>query len=150
MPNVGSQNYIGNIIMKNTHHNMYNTLIGFDNIFNELKENALDKYPPYNVYKEGSERDRTILELALAGFNKEEISVLLDNGTLTVEFIGEKEEKRQREYSHRGISKRYFKRQFQLAEHQEIAHAEMKDGMLIITVDRILPDELKPKSINIR
>ena len=132
---------------------MYNTLIGFDSIFNELKENALDKYPPYNVYKEGSERDRTILELALAGFNKEEISVLLDNGTLTVEFIGigeKEEEKRQREYSHRGISKRYFKRQFQLAEHQEVAHAEMKDGMLIITVDRVLPDELKPKSINIR
>jgi molecular chaperone IbpA len=136
--------------MKNTHHNMYNTLIGFDNIFNDLRENALDKYPPYNVYKEGSEQDRTILELALAGFNKEEISVLLDNGTLTVEFIGEKEEKGQREYSHRGISKRYFKRQFQLAEHQEISHAEMKDGMLIISVDRVLPDELKPKSIDIR
>lgn len=141
--------------MRKNQPSFYNTLIGFDNIFSELHDSALDKYPPYNLFREGLEQDRNIIEIALAGFKKSEITITLVNSTLTVESSKKETEddllsgKRSRTYAHKGISKRYFKRQFQLAEYQFINSASMIDGMLNIVIDKKVPEALKPKVIDI-
>jgi len=139
--------------MRKNQPSFYNTLIGFDNIFSELHDSALDKYPPYNIFRIGLEQDRNIIEIALAGFKKSEISITLVNSTLTVESKKTEEGllsgEREKTYAHKGISKRYFKRQFQLAEYQFIKSATMIDGMLNIVIDKKVPEELKPKVIDI-
>jgi molecular chaperone IbpA len=86
--------------------------------------------------------------LAVAGFSKDNISVLVDNGTLIVK--GEIEEVTDAEVVHKGIAGRKFTRTFALGEYMEVTGAEMKDGMLHIDIDRIIPEEKKPKEIAIK
>lgn len=104
-----------------------------------------DNYPPYNVIKE--DEDTYIVELALAGFDKAELTVTTDNGNLIVK--GEKE-KKETEYAHKGIATRSFTRSFALGEYMEVTGAEFENGMLSITVERIVPEEKKPKSVKIK
>jgi molecular chaperone IbpA len=104
-----------------------------------------DNYPPYNVIKEDD--DTYIVELALAGFDKSDISVTVDNGNLIVK--GETE-KKEAEFQHKGIATRSFTRSFALGEYMEVTSAEFENGMLSVTVERIVPEEKKPKSIKIK
>ena len=103
-------------------------------------------YPPYDLLK--LDEDTYRLSLAIAGFTKEDISVSVDNGTLIIK--GEILEVTDAEIVHKGIAGRKFVRSFALGEYMEVSGAELKDGMLHINVDRIVPEEKKPKTIKIK
>ena len=104
-----------------------------------------DNYPPYNVIKQ--DEDKYLVELALAGFDKSDLSVSVDNGNLIVK--GERE-KKDLEFKHKGIATLSFTRSFALGEFMEVVGADFENGMLSITVERIIPEEKKPKSIKIK
>ena len=103
-------------------------------------------YPPYDILK--LDEDTYRISLAVAGFTKEDIDVSIDNGTLNIK--GEIVEVVDAEVVHKGIAGRKFTRSFALGEYMEVTGADMKDGMLHINVERIVPEEKKPKSIKIK
>jgi len=103
-------------------------------------------YPPYDIFK--LNEDTYKLSLAVAGFSKDDINVSVDNGTLIVK--GELVEVSDAEIVHKGIAGRKFTRTFALGEYMEVTGAEMKDGMLHIDIDRIIPEDKKPKEIAIK
>jgi molecular chaperone IbpA len=103
-------------------------------------------YPPYNLLK--LDEDTYRLSLAVAGFTKEDVSISVDNGTLVIK--GETVEVTDAEVIHKGIAARKFTQSFALGEYMEVTGAEMKDGMLHIDIDRIVPEEKKPKEIAIK
>jgi molecular chaperone IbpA len=103
-------------------------------------------YPPYDLLK--LDEDTYRISLAIAGFSKEDINISVDNGTLIIK--GEIVEVIDAEVVHKGIAGRKFVRSFALGEYMEVTGAEMKDGMLHINVDRIIPEDKKPKTIKIK
>jgi molecular chaperone IbpA len=103
-------------------------------------------YPPYDLLK--LDEDTYRLSIAVAGFSKNDIDVSIDNGTLIIK--GEIVEVTDAEVVHKGIASRKFTRSFALGEYMEVSSAELKDGMLHINVDRIIPEDKKPKSIKIK
>jgi molecular chaperone IbpA len=103
-------------------------------------------YPPYDIIK--LDEDTYKLSLAVAGFSKDDIKVSVDNGTLIIK--GEIVEVTDAEIVHKGIAGRKFTRTFALGEYMEVTGAEMKDGMLHIDIDRIVPEDKKPKDITIK
>lgn len=121
--------------------------IGFDPLLQTFmdvsKEVKASGYPPYNIYKN---KDSYVLELAVAGFAKEDITISVKELLLTVQ--GELEASKE-EPIHKGIATRDFKQDFVLAEYVVIKGAELKDGLLRITLVQELPEEKKPKVIEI-
>lgn len=121
--------------------------IGFDPLFETLKTISSDvkatSYPPYNIYKS---KDNYVLEIAVAGFSKEDIKISVKELTLTVEGSALPSVDN---YVHKGIASRDFKQDFALAEYVVVDSAEMKDGMLRIVLSQELPEEKKPKVIEI-
>jgi molecular chaperone IbpA len=103
-------------------------------------------YPPYDILK--LDEDTYKLSLAVAGFSKDDIKVSVDNGTLIIK--GEIVEVTDAEIVHKGIAGRKLTRTFALGEYMEVTGAEMKDGMLNIDIDRIVPEDKKPKEIAIK
>ena len=103
-------------------------------------------YPPYDLLK--LDEDTYRISLAVAGFSKEDIDLSVDNGTLVIK--GEIVEVIDAEIVHKGIAGRKFTRTFALGEYMEVTGAEMKDGMLHINVDRVIPEDKKPKTIEIK
>lgn len=124
--------------------------IGFDNQFSRLWDmhthNSQINYPPYNIIKE--DEDNFTVEIAVAGFSKSDLDVSVDNGTIIVK--GEIEEKSDGNFVHKGIASRKFTRTFALGEFMEVQSATVENGMLIIKVERIIPEEKKPKTIRIK
>jgi molecular chaperone IbpA len=124
--------------------------IGFNREMERLSNVQLasrqTSYPPYDLVK--LDEDTFKLSLAIAGFSKDDIDVSVDNGTLIVK--GEISEELDAEIVHKGIAGRKFTRTFALGEYMEITGAELKDGMLNIDIERIIPEEKKPKSIKIK
>jgi molecular chaperone IbpA len=122
--------------------------IGFDPMLDTFKQVAANSkaagYPPYNIYKD---EDTYVLELAVAGFAKEDITISVKELQLTVE--GQLEASEQ-EPIHKGIATRDFKQDFVLAEYVVVKGAELKDGLLRITLQQELPEELQPKIIKIK
>jgi len=106
-------------------------------------------YPPYNIVKTG---DYTYdIELALAGFNKKDIDVQYEDGVVTVKSIHEtKEDSDSNGTIYRGISKRHFTKSFTIADDVEVRGAELKDGLLKISLERIIPESKKPKTIEVK
>ena len=126
--------------------------IGFDNVFDHF-ESMFDvptiNYPPYNLVKTGDNKFN--IEVALAGFNKKDISITSENGMLTIESKNEVDKKdKNGEVIHKGISQRYFKRSFTIADDVEIKGAELKDGLLKVSMEKIIPDAKKLKTIDIK
>lgn len=123
-------------------------LVGFDRIFNDrFFETRTNNYPPYNIVKYGE--NRYGIEVAVAGFDKSEITVEVDQDQLTVK--GEKvKTDSEVEYLHRGLAARDFEQTFTLAEYMNVTGAEVKDGMLKIDIERIVPEALKPRQIEIK
>lgn len=121
--------------------------IGFDPLLQTLKEisseSKLTSYPPYNIFKS---KDNYVLEIAAAGFSKEDIKITVKELTLTVEGSALPSVDN---YVHKGIATRDFKQDFALAEYVVVDGAEMKDGMLRILLRQELPEEKKPKVISI-
>ena len=126
-----------------------NMTVGFDNIFDQLSTLSryeTPNYPPYNIKK--IDKENYQLEMALAGFSKENIDVEVKESILTVS--GKTSEKDDDNFVHRGIAQRAFKRQWTLAEHLEVDNATFKDGVLIVDMKLNLPEEKKPKTIKIK
>ena len=126
--------------------------VGFDDMFDHF-ESMFDvptiNYPPYNIVKTGD--NKFDIEVALAGFNKKDINVTSENGMLTIESKQEDKSKdKDGEVLHKGISKRYFKKSFTIADDVEIKGAELKDGMLIVSMEKIVPEAKKLKTIEIK
>ena len=126
--------------------------VGFDDMFDHF-ESMFDvptiNYPPYNIVKTGD--NKFDIEVALAGFNKKDINVTSENGMLTIESKQEDKSKdKDGEVLHKGISKRYFKRSFTIADDVEIKGAELKDGMLRVSMEKIIPEAKKLKTIDIK
>jgi len=123
--------------------------IGFNRELSRLntahKTNS-QSYPPYDLLK--LDEDTYRISLAIAGFTKEDINVSVDNGTLIIK--GEIVEVTDAEVVHKGIAGRKFTRTFALGEYMEVTGADLKDGMLHINVDRIVPEEKKPRTIKIK
>ena len=124
--------------------------LGFDSIFDEIHRvntgQKTQSYPPYNVIKKDD--DHYLIEIAIAGFSKEDIDLTLEKGVLTIE--GKKKEESSDDiYLHQGISARAFKRSFTLADTIEIVGADVIDGMLLVGLENVVPEEEKPKTINL-
>ena len=124
--------------------------IGFDSIFEDIHRLASvagkDNYPPYNVIK--IDDDHFAIELALAGIDKEALDIQVDQNQLTIS-TDKAESDEELEYLHKGISQRGFSRSFTLADHVIVQGADMVDGVLKISLERQLPEELKPRKIDI-
>jgi molecular chaperone IbpA len=125
-------------------------LIGFDQLFDSFESRFANQlttnYPPHNVVK--TDEDTYVIEMAVAGFKKSEIAVEVEQDLLTIR--GESNSNQlTRVYLHRGLSSRDFERTFSLAEHMIVKGAEIKDGILTITIERIIPEDKKPRLIDI-
>ena len=121
-------------------------LVGFDRYFN-VPQHANGNYPPHNIVKYNE--SNYSIEVAVAGFSKEEITVEVDQDQLTI--CGQKgPTDPEVEYLHRGLAARDFEQVFTLAEYMNVKGAEVKDGMLKISIERIVPEALKPRSIEVK
>jgi molecular chaperone IbpA len=118
--------------------------IGFDETFSRLEAlaGAGKSYPPYNVVH-GSD-GRTILEVALAGFSREDIGVETERNVLTISARKSPEEK-ERDYAHRGISYKTFSKNWQLADDVEVEDVDFVDGLLTVTLKKELPERQRRK-----
>jgi len=130
---------------------LYRTAIGFDRMA-DLLSNASrvesNGYPPYNIESLGEDRYR--ITMAVAGFSEDEIDIVSERNTLTVS--GGKEEQvgdSDSQFLYRGIATRSFERRFQLADHVEVDGANLKNGLLHIELKRELPEQMKPRKIEI-
>ena len=134
--------------------------VGFDNMFDHFERMVDDhnfnemvavKYPPYNIVKTGNYTYD--IQLALAGYGKKDIDVSFEDSVLTVKSIKDESEKEVEENDgilHKGIAKRMFQKSFTIAEDVEIKGAELKDGLLVVSMERIIPDHKKARTITIK
>ena len=139
--------------MTNLAYNTFprDTFLGFDLLFDTLQNTNLETargsgYPPYNVIKRDD--GHFLIEIAVAGFSKEDIDLTLEKGVLTI--TGKKKTGAdQREYAHRCISQRAFERSFTLADTLKVVGADIVDGMLVVILENNIPEEDKPQTINL-
>ena len=123
--------------------------IGFDHIFDQLEnihKHAKDHYPPHNVVK--NDDYNYVVEMAVAGFNKEHIDIEVNDGVLHI--TGDRPSRRdQTKYVHKGISAKNWKKSFRLSEYTEVTGADLQDGILAVNLQVVLPDEKQPRKISI-
>jgi len=132
---------------------LYRSTVGFDRLFTMLDslaqpEGGQNTYPPYNIERTGDDAYR--ISMAVAGFSDDEISIEAHRNVLTIK--GERKEETEGEGSevlYRGIAARSFERRFQLADHVEVSGATLKNGLLHIDLKRNIPEEMKPRKIDI-
>lgn len=126
-------------------------LIGFDRIFNDVERryanSAQTNYPPFNILKH--DEDHFEIEVAVAGFDREDITIEVDQNHLTIRGQRLKEDDVSK-YVHRGLAARDFERVFTLADHIEVGEAELTNGILRVKLTRIVPEALKPRLIAIK
>ena len=127
--------------------------IGFDSMFNRLanfpQQPEGGTYPPYNIRKEDDYK--FVIEIALAGFSEKDVEVELTENVLSIRSVDEKGKQNldTPDYVHRGIANRSFSRKFTLADDIIVRGAEFQNGLLNITLERVIPDEKKPRMIPI-
>ena len=121
--------------------------VGFDHLFDTLQQvtDVSNGFPPYNI--ERSDETHYRISLAVAGFREKDLNVEVRDGVLTV--TGKNEEAQKQDYLYQGIAGRAFERSFQLAEHVEVRAAKLENGLLHIDLERIVPEEKKPRRIAI-
>ncbi|HEV7251562.1 MAG TPA: Hsp20 family protein [Mesorhizobium sp.] len=132
---------------------LYRSTVGFDRLFTMLDslgqvDSGQTTYPPYNIERTGPDAYR--ISMAVAGFSDEDISIEAHRNVLTVK--GERKEEQNEEGAevlYRGIAARAFERRFQLADHVEVAGANLKNGLLFVDLKRNIPEEMKPRKIAI-
>ena len=132
--------------------------VGFDNAFDHFERmfdtdflSTMPSFPHYNIVK--TAENQYNVEIALAGYSKKDIEIELKEGVLTVKSVKSKEEKEVEDNNgvlHQGIAKRYFSKAFTIADDVEVKGAELKDGLLKISMERIIPEHRKAKTINIK
>lgn len=128
---------------------LYRSVVGFDRLAQQLETATADSasgYPPYNI--ERTDENAYRIELAVAGFRPEELTIEVKENLLTVQ--GRKAANdEQRRFLHRGLAERDFERRFQLADYVVVTDARLADGLLSINLKRELPEALKPRRIDI-
>ena len=128
---------------------LYRSVVGFDRLADLLDSAAAETatgYPPYNIERTGDNAYR--IEIAVAGFKPDELSIEVKEAVLTVQ--GRKgANDAERRFVHRGLAERNFERRFQLAEYVVVTDAQLADGLLSISLKRELPEALKPRKIAI-
>ena len=127
---------------------MFNRMLGMNNLVAVLNNISYEdnKYPPHNVYKDG---DNYVVEVALAGWEEEDISVIVENLELTIKGEKQDSDRTARHMAYKGISTKNFSKKFVLAPHYVVTDATFKNGLLTIEVKHFLPEELKPREIKI-
>ena len=119
----------------------------FDNLSRYVDNNATSTgFPPYNIRKEGDYN--YVIEMALAGFGKKDIEVEVADGTLSIRSVKENNEDDSTVY--RGISSRRFERKFTMADDIVVNDAKLENGMLLIDLERVVPEEKKPRLIAVK
>ena len=154
---------IGGKQMTNKHLSIFNQLrpvtVGFDNVFDHFERMFNDdffnvptvNYPPYNIVKTGVNEYN--VEVALAGFSRDDVSVEFAEGILTIKSKDRTESDKQDQDGdiiHKGISKRYFSKSFTVSDDVEIKGAALKDGLLTVSMERIVPESKKARVIEIK
>ena len=131
--------------------------IGFDDMFDQFESMlgngslaVQSNYPPYNIRKAG--KDKYAIEVAVAGFNKDDVEVEFEDKLLTVKTkkINKAVEKNGNEIIHKGISQRSFSRSFTIADDVKVSDAKLQDGLLTISCEKIIPEQKKKKLIPIK
>ena len=124
--------------------------VGFDSVFDRFFDMDTTRdsgYPPYNIRK--INEAQYVIEIALAGFSKDDIEIELTEGNLAVRSKKEEETNGDDSFVHKGIAKRSFLRSWTLSDDIIVQGADLKDGMLIINLEKVIPDEKKPRLIQI-
>lgn len=129
---------------------LYRNSVGFDRLSSLIDsarntDASMSGYPPYNI--EAVDDNKYVVTLAVAGFDRGELDLMVEKGVLYVRGI--KAQKEERQYVHQGIANRAFERKFSLADHVEVTGAELNNGLLTIYLVRDIPEEMKPQSIPI-
>jgi molecular chaperone IbpA len=124
--------------------------VGFDRLFDEFfrlqsSTKNVPNYPPYNLIKDG---DSYTIEMAMAGLTDKDVDVVLEDRTLTISYE-KSEEDNDQGVIHKGLAQRSFKRSFNLADDIEVQKAQLKNGLLSIRMERVVPDEKKPQKIKL-
>jgi len=133
--------------------------VGYDDIFDHFESMfnhnydsiSQPNYPPYNIVKTG--KYNYDIQVALAGYGKKDVDVSFENSVLTIKSVKDKDEKEVEDNDgvlHKGIAKRMFTKSFTIAEDVEIKGAELKDGLLVVSMERIIPDHKKARTITIK
>lgn len=125
---------------------LYRSTVGFDRLFDMLDSSIRSDWPPYNIEKK-SEHDYAI-SMAVAGFAPDEVEIT-QHGTQLLISGQRKAEPNGRQFLHQGIASRSFKQTFNLAEHVKVAAADLADGLLTIDLVREVPEQLKPRKVEI-
>jgi molecular chaperone IbpA len=128
---------------------LFRSTVGFDRMF-DLMDSLTEQsqgYPPYNIESTGENRYR--ITLAVAGFGEKDLNADVREGVLTIVGKRETPEGEEAKYLYQGIAGRSFERRFQLAEHVEVRDAGLENGLLHIDLERVIPEEKKPRQIPI-
>ncbi len=128
---------------------LYRSSVGFDRVFDLLETasriETIDNWPPYDIARTGDDAYR--ITMVVAGFSQDELSLTHEPNMLVVS--GSKSGDEKAEYLHRGIAGRPFQRRFELADHVKVARANLENGLLTIDLQREIPEEMKPRRIEI-
>jgi molecular chaperone IbpA len=130
---------------------LYRTTVGFDRLFSLLdaatkSEDTASSYPPFNIEVTGEDAYR--ITMAVAGFGRNDLSIEVHQNTLTIS--GKREANSdERRFLHRGIAGRSFERRFEIADHVKVVNATLENGLLHVDLVREIPDEAKPRRIEI-
>lgn len=126
-------------------------LLGFDQLFDNFEQRFANQinnnYPPYNIVKK--DENNYELEIAVTGFAPEEVSVEIDQNQLIVKGERKREDDTDTQYIHRGLATRDFTRSWTLAEHMEVNTGSIKNGVLRVAIQRVVPEALKPRQLKI-
>ena len=133
--------------------------IGYDDVFDHFESMFnhqfdsinVPNYPPYNIVKTGKYTYN--IQVALAGYGKKDVDVSFENSVLTIKSVKDKDEKEVEDNDgvlHKGIAKRMFSKSFTIAEDVEIKGAELKDGLLNVSMEKVIPDHKKARTIEIK
>ena len=126
--------------------------IGYDDVFdhfNDMFESSglQNNYPPYDIIKHSD--TKYDVQVALAGYSKEDIGIEVKENTLSIKSV-KKDEDDKVEVLHRGIAKRFFERHFTIADDVKVNGATLKNGLLIVSLERVVPEHKKPRTITIK
>ena len=124
----------------------------FESMFNHQYDSInVPNYPPYNIVKTG--KYTYDIQVALAGYGKKDVDVSFENSVLSIKSVKDKDEKEVEDNDgvlHKGIAKRMFTKSFTIAEDVEIKGAELKDGLLVVSMEKVIPEHKKARTIEIK
>ncbi|UAA37758.1 Hsp20 family protein [Paraneptunicella aestuarii] len=130
---------------------LYRSFIGFDHLANLLDDASRNEkqngYPPYNIELLADDKYR--ITMAVAGFSKDELTLEVKENLLLITGQKPDKEEQERKFLHKGISERSFERKFQLGAHVKVLTADMENGLLHVDLERVIPEALKPRRIEI-